>query len=216
MTAPNCGLGHDPERISCEAAAELVRLRQEVEALRADNERLAQHAGEAVARQTTLRGMTVEEGAVVLELGLPRELVIAFVHAAREMLGDAENYCETRIDFPSVSMEVKAAGEWERYALVVQRAGKLTPHEARRRAEAERDAMSQMLRAMARRVGEQRAGAQDCYARRYTAEQFLRYAPPESIKAYRAQVSAALLRPAGRIPPVPTGPDVPPDPEAAR
>lgn len=121
--------------------ADLLR---EVEALRAEVARLHEVAvnahADALVQQTTLRGMTVEEGAVVLELGPTRELVIAFVHAARELLGDAENYCETRIDFPSVAMEFKAAGEFERYALVVQRAGKLTPHEARRRAEAERDA----------------------------------------------------------------------------
>lgn len=91
-----------------------------------------------LADQTALKGMTVEEGALVLELGPPRELVIAWVDAARKMLGDAENYSETRIDFPTeaVSMEV-SAGEFERYVFTVQRAGKVTPHEARRRAEAE-------------------------------------------------------------------------------
>jgi hypothetical protein len=63
--------------------------------------------------------------------------MIGWVHAAREMLGDAPNYSETRIDFPkaSASMEVKAAGEFDRYVLTVQRAGKLTPHEARKKAE---------------------------------------------------------------------------------
>lgn len=93
----------------------------------------------AVADQTALKGMTVDEGALVLELGPPRELVIAWVDAARKMLGGAENYSETRIDFPTeaVSMEVGAAGESERYVFTVQRAGRLTPHEARQRAEAE-------------------------------------------------------------------------------
>lgn len=92
-----------------------------------------------LADQTALKGMTVDEGALVLELGPPRELVIAWVDAARKMLGDAENYSETRIDFPTeaVSMEVSAAGEFERYVFTVQRAGKITPHEARQRAEAE-------------------------------------------------------------------------------
>lgn len=92
-----------------------------------------------LADQTALKGMTVEEGALMLELGPPRALVIAWVDAARKMLGGAENYSETRIDFPTgaVSMEVSAAGEFERYVFTVQRAGKVTPHEARRRAEAE-------------------------------------------------------------------------------
>lgn len=93
----------------------------------------------AVADQAAFKGMTVDEGALVLELGPPRELVIAWVDAARKMLGPAPNYSETRIDFPAeaVSMEIKAAGEWERYVFTVQRVGKVTPHEARRAAEAE-------------------------------------------------------------------------------
>lgn len=135
----NCGIGHDPERISCETAAELRRLRAEVDDLRADNERLVDEAADAVVRQAKFTGMTVEEGAVVLGLESPRELVIAWVWAARQMLGDAENYSETRIDFPAASMEAKAAGEVERYVFTVQRAGKLTPHDARKRAEVERD-----------------------------------------------------------------------------
>jgi hypothetical protein len=94
---------------------------------------------EAIARQATLKGLTVEEGAAVLELGPPRELVIAWVDAARKMLDDAPNYTETTVDFPAVSMEIKAAGEVERYVFVVQRAGKVTPHQARLQAEVERD-----------------------------------------------------------------------------
>lgn len=131
----------DPTGGCCDEAGAAIRgyvgeLEREVERL---HEVAVNAHADALVQQTALKGMTVEEGAVVLELGPTRELVIAFVHAAREMLGDAENYSETRIDFPSVSMEFKAAGEYERYALVVQRAGKLTPHEARRKAEAERD-----------------------------------------------------------------------------
>lgn len=100
-----------------------------------------------LADQTALKGMTVEEGALVLELGPPRELVIAWVDAARKMLGGAVNYSETRIDFPTeaVSMEVSAAGEFERYVFTVQRAGKVTPHEARRAAEAEAERLHTRL-----------------------------------------------------------------------
>lgn len=89
--------------------------------------------------QTMLRGMSVGEGIAELELGPARQLVIAWVHAAREMLGEAPNYSETRIDFPAVSQEIGAAGE-ERYVFTVQRAGKVTPHGARQAAEAARDA----------------------------------------------------------------------------
>lgn len=101
---------------------------------------------EAVARQAMLEGMSVEQGATVLSLRPPRELAIMWVHMARGMLGDAENYSETRVDFPSWSVEVKAAYEVDRYVLTVQRAGKLTPHDARKRAEAERDALRERLR----------------------------------------------------------------------
>ncbi len=132
----------DPTGGCCDQAG--GQIRAYVRELETQVEQLHQAAAdahaEAIVRQTTLQGMTVEDGAAHLQLGPPRELVIAYVHAARELLGDAENYSETRIDFPSVSMEFKAAGEFERYALVVQRAGKMTPHEARRKAEAERDA----------------------------------------------------------------------------
>lgn len=96
---------------------------------------------DALVEQANFKGMTVEEGAVVLELGPPRALIIAWVDTARKMLGDAPNYSETRIDFPKFEQEIKAAGEFERYVFTVQRAGKLTPHEARRQAEAERDAV---------------------------------------------------------------------------
>ena len=42
-------------------------------------------------------------------------------------------------------MEVQAAGEFERYVFTVQRAGKITPHEARRRAEAELEQLRERL-----------------------------------------------------------------------
>lgn len=125
---------------------ECARLRAELAERDAEIARLQDMATNAVANavadQAALKGMTVEDGALVLELGPPRELVIAWVDAARKMLGDAENYSETRIDIPreAFSMEIKAAGEFDRYVFTVQRAGKLTPHEARQAAEADRDA----------------------------------------------------------------------------
>ena len=96
-------------------------------------------AAEALADQTLMKGLTVKDGAISLDLIPPRELAALWVHCARGMLGDAENYSETRVDMPSASMEVSRAGEFERFALIVQRVGKTTPHEAREQAEAERD-----------------------------------------------------------------------------
>lgn len=110
-----------------------------LDAARAEVEQLHREAADALVNQAKFKSMSVEEGAAVLNLESPREIVIAWVWAARAMLGDAPNYSETRIDFPSASMEVKAAGEVERYVFTVQRAGRVTPHEARLAAEAERD-----------------------------------------------------------------------------
>jgi hypothetical protein len=116
--------------------AELDRLGERITELEAECARLSDAAADAVVRQAHLKGMSVEDGAALLELESPREIVIAWVWAARQMLGDAPNYSETRIDFPKHSMEVKAAGEVDRYVFTVQRAGKVTPHEARMAAEA--------------------------------------------------------------------------------
>ena len=65
--------------------------------------------------------------------------------AARAMLGDAPNYSETRL-----SMDVKVAESPELYTLVVQRHGPgvLTPHEARQKAEAERDRLAGLVAAV--------------------------------------------------------------------
>jgi hypothetical protein len=67
-----------------------------------------------------------------MEMEPAREAAALWVGAARGLLEGAENYSE-------ISMEFKLAGDWQRYAFHVQRAGKLTPHEARRQAEAERE-----------------------------------------------------------------------------
>ncbi len=104
-------------------------------------------AAQALVDQTQMKGLSVKDGTATLELVPPHELVLAWVEAARGMLGDAPNYSETRIDFPKTEMEVKAAGEYERYVFTLQRAGKLTPHEARKQAEAERDQLKTDLAA---------------------------------------------------------------------
>jgi hypothetical protein len=65
-----------------------------------------------------------------MEIEPAREMVAQWVGAARAMLGDAPNYSETPIE-----MEVKVAESPERFAFVLQRVGKLTPHQARQQAE---------------------------------------------------------------------------------
>lgn len=100
-----------------------------------------------------LRSMHAEDGAVVMDLRMAREFTAAWVAAAVAMLADAENYAETRVDYdtgradpPGLEIETGHAGQ-ERYVLRVQRAGRLTPHEAREAAEAERDQLRAELAA---------------------------------------------------------------------
>ncbi|MGW1246956.1 hypothetical protein [Streptomyces sp. NPDC002535] len=79
--------------------------------------------------ETGLKAMDFRNG-MAMEIQPARELVAHWVGAARAMLGDAPNYTETPIE-----MEVKVGESPERFAFVLQRVGKLTPHQARQRAE---------------------------------------------------------------------------------
>lgn len=79
--------------------------------------------------ETGLKAMDFRNG-MAMEIQPARELVAHWVGAARAMLGDAPNYTETPIE-----MEVKVGESPERFAFVLQRVGKLTPHQARQQAE---------------------------------------------------------------------------------
>jgi hypothetical protein len=65
-------------------------------------------------------------------------IAAAMTGAARALLDNAPNCSET-------SMEFFDRGRGERYAFMVQRVGKLTPHEARKLAEARADAAERRL-----------------------------------------------------------------------
>jgi hypothetical protein len=80
--------------------------------------------------ETGLRSMDFRNG-MAMDIEPARDLVAQWVGAARAMLGDAPNYSETPIE-----MVVKVGESPERFAFTLQRVGKLTPHEARRQAEA--------------------------------------------------------------------------------
>lgn len=92
--------------------------------------------------ETGIRAMDFRNG-MQMEMEPARELLAAWVAAARTMLGDAPNYTETK-----VSMDVKVAESPEMYTLVVQRhaPGALTPHEARQKAEARTEQLAATLR----------------------------------------------------------------------
>ncbi|WP_433542080.1 hypothetical protein ACQP10_37980 (plasmid) [Streptosporangium sandarakinum] len=106
-----------------------------LDALAEHEEQRAQRAAEALADQTMIRSLTAKDGGINLDLVPPHELALLWVHCARGMLGESPNYSETLVELPTASMEVKLAGEYERFALIVQRVGKLSPHQARHAAE---------------------------------------------------------------------------------
>ena len=114
---------------------EVDRLRAERDELLEELDGRGEEARERwIARdleKTGLRSMDFRNG-MSMEIEPAREMVAAWVGAARAMLGDAPNYSETLVE-----MVVKVAEAPERYAFVLQRVGQMTPHEARQQAEAQ-------------------------------------------------------------------------------
>lgn len=115
--------------------------------LAAIGDQAVEHVADQFMSNARLRSMEIRNGSLDMDLTEAQELAAMYVGMARAMLGDAENYTETPIGFPKGKFEftVKVAEEFEWYVLTVQRKGKLTPHEARRRAEAERDELRELL-----------------------------------------------------------------------
>lgn len=134
-------MGDDLERLHKRIAAVLgPRRKQLTEAVMAEIE---QEAVDRMAAQfvdeTRIKSMDFRNG-VHMDIEPAREIVTHWVAAARAMLGDAPNYCETEVDYgladpPGYEMDVKLAGEVDHYVFRVQRRGKLTPHQARQAAE---------------------------------------------------------------------------------
>jgi hypothetical protein len=95
------------------------------------DEECVDRLGAQFIADTKLRAMDFTNGAH-MDMEPAREVAALWAGAARGLLENAENYAE-------ISMEFKAGGDFQRYAFTCQKVGKLTPHEARRQAEAERD-----------------------------------------------------------------------------
>lgn len=106
-----------------------------------DEEAVSRMADEFV-NETRIKGMDFRNGAH-MDLVSSETLVANWVAAARGWFDEhpAPNYTETEVSFDDdkMAMEAKIAGEFERYVFILQRVGpgKLTPHEARKKAEAE-------------------------------------------------------------------------------
>ncbi|QVJ03036.1 hypothetical protein KGD82_13460 [Nocardiopsis eucommiae] len=82
--------------------------------------------------QVRLKSLNIVGGVATFDLLPPESFANAFVDAARASLEEfnAENYVE---------YEIRDGKTGDRFAVVVQRVGKLTPHAARMEAEKERD-----------------------------------------------------------------------------
>lgn len=147
--------GDDLEKLHKRIATVLgPRRRQLTEAVMAEVEQEAvDRMAATFVDETRLKSMDFRNGAS-MDVEPAREIVAAWVAAARAMLGDAPNYSETEIDFgladpPGYEMEVKLAGEVDRYVFRVQRRGKLTPHQARKLAEERAEAAEGKLAGIA-------------------------------------------------------------------
>jgi hypothetical protein len=92
-------------------------------------EAAAQQWIEKQLAETGLKSMDFRNG-MTMEIEPARDMVAQWVGAARGMLGDAPNYTETPLE-----MVVKVGESPESFAFTLQRVGKITPHQARQRAE---------------------------------------------------------------------------------
>jgi hypothetical protein len=129
-----------------EVFQENQRLKSELERVNRELADMQADAGDRYVKQlveeTRIRSLEIRNGKFELDMEAARELTAHFVAAARTMLGDAPNYAETKVEFM-----VKVAESPDFYTLVVQRhgPGRLTPHEARLKAEAEVERLNAML-----------------------------------------------------------------------
>jgi hypothetical protein len=103
---------------------------------------LGDQAAEILTDGTMLRALTVRDGVATLDLEPATEILKIFVASMRGVLDGygAENYVETEMTAPSVSMDV-ASGEnpMDSYTVTIQRRTSPTPHQFRQRAERQRD-----------------------------------------------------------------------------
>ncbi|EFC80088.1 hypothetical protein [Parafrankia sp. EUN1f] len=166
-----------------------------------------QHAVEGHIERTSLfREMTTGPDGVHLSLQPAREVVALWAAAARGMLGDAPNYAETPISMPAdvdegradgrgIEMTVSRAGEMDEFIFRLQRAGRLTPHQAREAAERRADAAEDARGRLRARIRDLVCQRRDATAR---ANRLEAWGPDETSPAIRLgaeldRVTAGLL-----------------------
>lgn len=99
---------------------------------------LGDTAAEILTDGTMLRSLEVRDGVATLSLEPATEILKIFVASMRGVLDgyDAENYLETEMQAPSVSMDLRDGDNpMDSYTVTIQRRTNPTPHEFRQRAE---------------------------------------------------------------------------------
>lgn len=99
-------------------------------------------AAEILTDGTMMRALTMKDGVATLELEPATEILKVFVASMRGVLDGygAENYVESEMTAPSVSMDMRHGPDpRDSYTVTIQRRVGTTPHEFRQRAEAARD-----------------------------------------------------------------------------
>ena len=103
---------------------------------------LGDMAAEILTDGTMMRALTIRDGVATLELEPATEILKIFVASMRGVLDGygAENYVETEMTAPSVSMDLRDGDNpTDSYTVTIQRRTHPTPHEFRQRAERQRD-----------------------------------------------------------------------------
>lgn len=103
---------------------------------------LGDMAAEILTDGTMLRSLTIKDGVATLDLEPATEILKIFVASMRGVLDGygAENYVETEMQAPSVSMDLRdGSNPMDSYTVTIQRRTNPTPHEFRLRAEKQRD-----------------------------------------------------------------------------
>ncbi|MEU2077128.1 hypothetical protein [Streptomyces sp. NPDC013489] len=105
-------------------------------------------AAEILADGTMMRSLTIKDGVVTLELDEAAEILKIFVASMRGVLDGygAENYVETEMTAPSVSMDLRHGSDpRDSYTVTIQRRTGTTPHQFRVKAEQQRDEMLRIV-----------------------------------------------------------------------
>ncbi|MDX3544344.1 hypothetical protein PV729_45425 [Streptomyces europaeiscabiei] len=105
-------------------------------------------AAEILTDGTMMRALTIRDGVATLELEPATEILKIFVASMRGILDGygAENYVETEMTAPSVSMDLRDGDNpTDSYTVTIQRRTHPTPHEFRQRAEKQRDGVLQLV-----------------------------------------------------------------------